>query len=593
MGDVLGVTVVAATASAMVGVAGLWLFTDHVTALAVVEWLGRQVTGTFVLGIVGLWAGGSLAALRTRHGSSIAWWRAAGRQLRAVSIWRVAEGTALLACSVALYLVAFVFDNGLPLAFPLVAVTVWAAARMSTGFVALHSVVFGAAAVVFTLHGYGPMASIADPHARVLVAQSFVVLITVVGLAVALGRDERAALMDELAAQKEKAARQAALNRTIIDSMADGLAVLDADSRVVLSNPAAIRLANPHGGRATARVVRDRLRHADGTRIADEDLPNVRALRGERVEAVDLQLLDPDGGDGRVVRVTATALPDDHGTRGAVVLYQDVTAERHRLDELASFAGVVAHDLRNPLTSVEGWTELAAEAMAMVDSLAVAPSERAAIDRARHSLTRVTRAAAHMRGLINDLLAHAAAGDAALAPTRVELTELVADVARARCDAAAAAGQQVPRFSVDTLHAVQADEVKVRQLLDNLIGNAVKYTAHGQTPHLTITSIARGDAVEVTVTDNGIGIPAGQHEAIFDSFHRAHRDAAYAGTGLGLAICQRIVTRHGGTISAADNPAGGSRFTFTLPAAPLPAARDLEATRRAPAAVASKILVAA
>jgi signal transduction histidine kinase len=69
----------------------------------------------------------------------------------------------------------------------------------------------------------------------------------------------------------------------------------------------------------------------------------------------------------------------------------------------------------------------------------------------------------------------------------------------------------------------------------------------------------------VHIADNGIGIPAGQHDAIFDNLHRAHLSGGYLGTGLGLTICKRIVERHGGTITAADDPGGGSRFTFTLP----------------------------
>jgi Histidine kinase-, DNA gyrase B-, and HSP90-like ATPase len=77
--------------------------------------------------------------------------------------------------------------------------------------------------------------------------------------------------------------------------------------------------------------------------------------------------------------------------------------------------------------------------------------------------------------------------------------------------------------------------------------------------------------MHVRVADRGIGIPAGQRDAVFDTFHRAHVDGGYSGTGLGLAICQRIVHRHGGTISVADNPGGGSAFTFTLPTAPSPA----------------------
>lgn len=70
----------------------------------------------------------------------------------------------------------------------------------------------------------------------------------------------------------------------------------------------------------------------------------------------------------------------------------------------------------------------------------------------------------------------------------------------------------------------------------------------------------------MTIGDHGIAIPAGQHEAIFGNFHRAHPAGGYAGTGLGLAICQRIVERHGGTITAGDNAGGGAMFSFTLPA---------------------------
>src|SRR4029077_7243425 len=120
------------------------------------------------------------------------------------------------------------------------------------------------------------------------------------------------------------------------------------------------------------------------------------------------------------------------------------------------------------------------------------------------------------------------------------------------------------------LPPVQADPVLLRQLLDNLIGNAIKYTAAGTTPALTITAHRDGPMIEIRIVDNGIGIPEGQHDAIFGNFHRAHPSEGYQGTGLGLAICRRIVERHHGTIVAPDNPGGGTCFIFTVPAA-LPA----------------------
>jgi signal transduction histidine kinase len=117
---------------------------------------------------------------------------------------------------------------------------------------------------------------------------------------------------------------------------------------------------------------------------------------------------------------------------------------------------------------------------------------------------------------------------------------------------------------------VHADPVVLRQLLHNLIGNAIRYNDPGRAARVDITTgtedLADG-RVALCIADRGIGIPAGQHEAIFGSFHRAHTSTGIPGTGLGLAICRRIAERHGGTITAQDNPGGGTRITATLPAA--------------------------
>ncbi|GAB1692855.1 hypothetical protein KRM28CT15_46580 [Krasilnikovia sp. M28-CT-15] len=567
MGSVLGVAILAAAAGAVIGLTGLWLITGCVSTIAVADWMVRHTTSMFVIGAAGLWFGPTLAGLT---GSVRCWWHSLDRAVRQMPARRVGEYLGVVVCSVAAYLVGFVFDGGLPLAFPLVAVTVWAALRLRTGFVVLHSLVLGGAAVLFTLCGLGPLADVSDPQVRALVAQSFVVLTTVMGLVVSLGRDQRAALLaelaartrelaarnDELAVQKEQAAQHGALMDAIIDSMADGLTLVDARGRVVLRNPAGTHLL---GSVATLSEARDRVRHLDGSLVAPDSLPPARALAGEKTGPMDFLVTDAEGHDTRVLRVSATPLTDGHGEPRAVVLYQDVTAERRHRDQLTGFAGSVAHDLQSPLTIVEGWTEVAADTL---DGITSGP----AVGRARESLDRVTRAAARMRGLITDLLTYATTRDEDLTPGPVDLTGLVADIAADRTDAAVAAGRTVPQITVDRVDEVHADAGAVRQLLDNLISNSIKYTAPGVTPHVSVTGSRLGDMVEVSVADNGVGIPAGQHEAIFGSFHRAHPGDGYAGTGLGLAICHRIVTRHGGTITATDNPGGGSRFTFTLPA---------------------------
>jgi signal transduction histidine kinase len=176
-----------------------------------------------------------------------------------------------------------------------------------------------------------------------------------------------------------------------------------------------------------------------------------------------------------------------------------------------------------------------------------------------------------MQRLINDLLAYTTARDTALHRTDVDLRTLVDEVVTTRAaDPAhrAHGDRRKPDIYVGALPTVKGDPVLLRQLIDNLLGNALKYTPPGQPVRVTITAQPDRDGyTAVEVADRGIGIPEGQHTAIFERFHRAHPGTAYPGTGLGLAICQRIIERHGGVIAAIDNPGGGTIFRFTLPLA--------------------------
>lgn len=158
---------------------------------------------------------------------------------------------------------------------------------------------------------------------------------------------------------------------------------------------------------------------------------------------------------------------------------------------------------------------------------------------------------------------NAASKDRALQLTRVDLNDLLGRIVSSR-------GVEDQVHWAD-LPCVRADQLLASQVVDNLVGNALKYVAPGTTPQVSVSaSEMRPGWVTVRIADNGIGIgigiPEGEHDAIFDEFHRAHD--GYQGTGLGLSIVQRIVTRHGGMISATVNPEGpGTVFEFSLPAA--------------------------
>jgi PAS domain S-box-containing protein len=524
---------------AAIGPAGLWLLTGQYSGEATAVWLARNTISVLLVGV---------AAHRVGR---LVRWRG---PLTPVPVGRGLEYAAVIIISAVAYYVTFGLIKGVPVVFYLITMTIWAGLRLHTSFVILHTLAFGSAAVLVTLHGTGPFAAIASHPVRALVAQLFVGTVAVVGLALALGRDERDGLLRRLRTSEKAAIDQAQLMTTIVDAMTEGLGVIDENGQVLLRNPAAAELLGGVTGHVRSAGFYGFF-HPDGRPMTDDDLPFRRALAGETVEATDILVRNPGVPDGRVISVNATPLPVRHDDlRRAVVVFHDVTADRRHRDELMAFAGVVAHDLLNPLATVEGWTET------LEQQFADGPGA--------HSVARIRRATARMGDLIDGLLAYTTARGAHLASTVVDLTELAEDVASGRRDHARSTGRPVPRIEIGRLGAVDADPVLTRQLLENLVGNAIRFAGPDSAPSVAITSARDADGfVRVHVDDNGIGIPADQREAVFDNFHRAHRSAAYPGSGLGLSICKRIVERHGGTISAGDNPDhAGTRITFTLPA---------------------------
>ncbi|MGI5176452.1 ATP-binding protein [Dactylosporangium sp. CA-152071] len=375
-----------------------------------------------------------------------------------------------------------------------------------------------------------------------------------------------------LRAARDELATERAYLRQVLDALDVTVITCDADGMLVHTNRAA-RVAIPgldagadagSGGPlpAVESSRRVRMAHPDGTPFAEHDLPLLVALHGRRVDGVEAHVTQADGHQ-QVVMMHARPLRDREGQiMGAVASSYTITALRQREAELTAFAGIVAHDLRSPLTAIGGFTEFVRDSLG--DGLCGQEhrEERAVLDRALATTAR-------MRRLIDDLLGYAAARDAVLDARDLDLRAVVDDVVTERLAALAAdLTSPPPQIFVGAMPSVHADPALLRQLLDNLIGNALKYTPPGQPARVDVCATPHGTGwVRVDVADRGIGIPEGEHDAIFTGFHRAHRTADYAGTGLGLAICQRVVERHGGTITANDNPGGGARLSFTLPVA--------------------------
>jgi PAS domain S-box-containing protein len=222
--------------------------------------------------------------------------------------------------------------------------------------------------------------------------------------------------------------------------------------------------------------------------------------------------------------------------------------------ELDRFASVAAHDLREPLRTVAGFSDLL-----------VARYEDRLDERAQGYLRHITAANERMERLVDGLLAYARSGDSAQPGHRVVVRRCVevvlADLHRAIADRDAELRVAVPDGA-----AVVATEQDLAAVLRNLVSNAVKF-ADAQQPRVRIGAERRRDAWRIEIADNGIGIDAADRPRIFDAFHRLHSPAEYPGTGLGLAIAQRVVERHGGSIGVDAADGQGSVFWFMLTAA--------------------------
>lgn len=220
--------------------------------------------------------------------------------------------------------------------------------------------------------------------------------------------------------------------------------------------------------------------------------------------------------------------------------------------ELEAFSYSVSHDLRAPLRTIDGFSQILVEDFG--DLLPEA---------AHQHLARVRAAAQRMGVLIDDLLSLSRVTRADLHRTRVDLSELArsvcADLERKE------PGRRV-RAEIEDHMEVEVDRGLARILLENLLGNAWKFTARTAEPQIRVGRTFREGVVTHFVSDNGAGFDPARAHQLFRPFQRLHRQDEFPGTGVGLATVQRIVDRHGGRVVADAIPDGGATFYFTLPA---------------------------
>ncbi|BBH67329.1 hypothetical protein ACTI_40140 [Actinoplanes sp. OR16] len=377
-------------------------------------------------------------------------------------------------------------------------------------------------------------------------------------------RRKQARIADAMAAEADRSQK---FIHSLMDTIDVGIIAANADGRLTVLNKAARTWGGAADDPSTpAWLVADRLHvlNPDGvTPLPRDERPLQRALAEDVVTDAELVLRKADGELITLVANGRSMLSDSGERIGAVVALTDVTADRayrHLLEsthaelqrsneELEGFAAAVSHDLVRPLSSAIGYLELLGEYSGdRLDARSVKWLNGAA-----DSLTR-------MQQLTRALLTYAHAGHAPCARTTMRLSEVaggIADDLRDLIDAQSA----VVMLRGDL--TLTADPTLLRQLLQNLVDNAIKYRHPDRLPRVEIAGAETADGWQITVTDNGMGIPAEQRDRVFDMFAQVD-PASRKGHGIGLSTCLRIVERHGGLIDVTEAPGGGTRIGITL-----------------------------
>ena len=334
--------------------------------------------------------------------------------------------------------------------------------------------------------------------------------------------------------------------QVIFDSMVEGLLLLDERGRIQLANRAFARLfdlaADPRG-----RTIIEALRlHELAALVASLDSQ-------KQVSGFELKL---PGLNERWLQINAAAIFNGQAHRqGTVLVFHDLTRLKQLESARKEFVANVSHELRTPLSLIKGYVET------LLDGACRDPEV------ATKFLRTIDRNAERLRLLIEDLLAisELESGRVKLNVQTVALAPVVAKVLEDFKGRAAVKGVRLVNQAAPDL-AVRADLDRLEQVLGNLVDNAIKY---GRSDG-TVTAGGRaldGGQIEVSVQDDGPGIPPEALERIFERFYRVDkaRSREQGGTGLGLAIVKHLVQSHGGRVWATSEPGRGATFCFVLP----------------------------
>jgi len=370
---------------------------------------------------------------------------------------------------------------------------------------------------------------------------------------------------------------------TTLQSIAEAVITTDARGTVDYMNPIAESLTGWSLEQARGVAFSEVFRIVDGASRKPLADPAGRCLQlGRTISSTRSTILINRRSEEYWINGSAAPLRDAHGALvGTVIAASDVTARVHAeqelrryrdhleelvdertaalqasLKELESFSYSVSHDLRSPLRSIDGFSQIL-----------VQDYQDVLDDGGKDALRRVRSASQHMGKLIDDLLKLSRLTRRDICREHVDVSGLAYDIA---CRLVEGCPSRRIEFDIAGALAATGDSTLLRVALENLLGNAVKYTALEKLAHISLEGKPSPDSHrewEFCVKDNGVGFDMQYAGKLFGAFQRLHDRSQFEGTGIGLATTARIIERHGGRIWAESAPGEGARFHFTLPAA--------------------------
>lgn len=371
-------------------------------------------------------------------------------------------------------------------------------------------------------------------------------------------------ITERKAMEREVALREARL-RAVLDTAVEGIVTADERGTILSANPAATVMFGYEPsemiGRNVSMLMPEPVRSEH-----DGFLQRYLATGERRIIGMprEVEAVRKDGSTLPILLSVGECLVGE--ARIFTGIMHD-NSERHRAEmelqksnrDLEQFAYVASHDLQEPLRMVTSYLQLLAKRSSPVLDEEATGFLNTALDGAQR-----------MRTLIQDLLAYSRVGSRGRPFAPVCMARVLGDTVANLKLAIESSGAAI---TSEAMPEVLGDAVQLGQLLQNLIGNAIKFNG-GKAPRIHVSAIRSSGTWRFAVADNGIGIDPKFFERIFVIFQRLHTRAEYEGTGIGLAVCKRIVERHNGVIWPVSTPGKGATFFFTLPATESPSVAD-------------------